>query len=326
MTPALMVAALLASPLRASEFLEDLHRAESREARDPERVEFATRAIHAWKPADGSQLLADAYYRRGEGEYQGWDDLRVADDMTKALGLDPRNDRALLLRARARLRGGDAPASEKDFGDFTRERPDDGEGWLGLAEARVARGLPRADRPALEASTKAARLLDAGDPRPAIAAGRAHLAAGRPMKALNSFETAAASPGELLAESLSWRARAKASLGDPRGARDDEGKAAEEFEKRIEGLDRANAPRPAVASARSWTADARFRRGLSEEKLDLPSEALEDYRLACALGHAAACARVQALTPAAVAPAPKPKKLRRVPNPSDDSGTRIYAN
>ena len=326
MTALLTVAALLASPLRASEFIEALHRAEARDAKDPERVEFATRAIRAWKTTDGPQLLADAYYRRAEGEAMGWDDAAAAADMTKSLELDPRNDRALLLRGRARLRGGDAAGAEKDFAEASRNSPDNGEGWLGLAEARVTLGLPRADRPALEAAAKASKLLEEGDPRPRIAEGRAHLAAGRPLKALNAFETAAASAGDLLPEALAWRARAKAAAGDPRGARDDAGRAAEAFERRLDGLNRANAPRPAVSSARRWAADARFRRGRVEETLELPADAVDDYRAACDLGHAAACARAEALTPKTAAPASKPPKRRRVKNPGSDPGVRIYAN
>jgi hypothetical protein len=326
MTPALSLALLLPVAASASDFLEDLHRAAARDPKDSERIEFATRAVREWKPADGAELLAEAHLRRAEGESAAYDDAAAEEDLTKALESDPRNDRLLFLRGRARLRAGDAAAAEKDFTDFTGGRPDDGEGWLGLAEARVARGLPRADKPALDAAAKAAKWLEENDPRPRLAEGRAHLAAGRALKALNSFELAAAAGGESLTDALAWRARAKAALGDPRGARADGGRAADGLERRLEDRRRARAPEAAVAAIRADLAGVRFRRGAAEETLSLPDEALDDYRLACDLGSAPACARVDALTPKTAAPAPKPPKRRRVANPSDDSGQRIYAN
>ncbi len=110
----------------------------------------------------------------------------------------------------------------------------------------MARGLPRADRPALEALAKAARFLDADDPRPKIAEGRAHAAAGRLLQALNALDAAVAVGKDRLPEALAWRARVKADLRDPRGARLDGGRAAEGFESRLDALVRARAPEPAV--------------------------------------------------------------------------------
>jgi len=324
--PVLAAVLLLAPPAGASAFLEALHRADARAADDPERVEFATRAIRAWKPSDGDELLADAYFRRGEGEWAAWDDAGAIADLTKALARDARNGPALLLRGRARLRAGRAADAERDFLDYASARADDGEGWLGLAEARVARGLPRADKPALAALVAAKRLLDADDPRPKIAEGRAHAAAGRPLEALNSLDAAVACGKDRLAEALAWRARVKADLRDPRGARDDGGRAAEAFEARLDELDRLRAPAPALAAARADAADARFRRGAVEETLSLPADALADYEDACDLGRADACARAAALKPKAAAPAPRPKKRRWKSNPSGEAGTRIYAN
>jgi hypothetical protein len=322
----LAFALLLAAPARASEFLEALHRADARGAQDPERVEFASRAIRAWRPSDGNELLADAYFRRGEGEREAYDDAAADADFTKALELDDRNGAALLLRGRGRLRAGRPADAEKDFSDDVRDRSDDGEGWLGLAEARVARGLPRADRPALQAAAKAAALLDADDPRPKIAEGRAHYAAGRLLPALNALDAAVPLAKGLLPEALAWRARVKADLRDPRGARTDGGLAAEGFESRLDERLRARAPEPAVAAARADAADARFRRAQAEETLALPADALEDYQTACDLGRADACARAAALTPKNAPPTAKPKKRKYKPNPSDDSGGRIYAN
>jgi hypothetical protein len=320
----LMIA--LACPARASEFLEALHRADSRGAQDPERVEFAARAIRAWRPSDGDELLAEAYFRRGEGEYASFDDAAAETDFTKALARDARNSAALLLRARARLRAGRAADAENDFLDYTAARAEDGEGWLGLAEARIARGLPRADRPALAALAKAARLLDDEDPRPKIAEGRAHAAAGRTLQALNALDAAVDIGKEWLPEALAWRARVKADLRDARGARTDGGRAAEGFESRLDGRIRARAPEEAQAAARSDAADARFRRARAEETLSLAADALEDYLTACDLGRADACARAAALTPKSSPAAPRPKRRRFQANPSDDAGTRIYAN
>jgi hypothetical protein len=327
MTSLALIATLaLARPARASEFLEALHRADARDAADPERVEFAARAIQAWRPSDGDELLADAYFRRGEGEFAAFNDAAADADLTKALSHDERNAAALLLRARARLRAGRLAEAEQDFSNETASRRDDGEGWLGLAETRVARGLPRADRPALEALAKAARLLDADDPRPKIAEGRAHAAAGRPLQALNALDAAVAIGKDRLPEALAWRARVKADLRDPRGARLDGGRAAEGFEDRLDSLARASAPKAALAAARADAADARLRRGRVEETLSLPADALEDYRTACDLGRADACDLAAALTPKDAPSAPRPKKRRYHSNPADDTGTRIYAN
>lgn len=323
---ALAAVLLLARAAGASEFLEALRRADARAAKDPERVEFATRAIRAWRPADGDELLADAYFRRAEGEFEAYGDAGANEDLTKALARDARNAAALLLRARARLRAGRTADAERDFLDYASAHRDDGEGWLGLAEARIASGLPRADRPALEALLKASRLLDADDPRPKIAEGRAHAAAGRPLQALNSLDAAVADGKGRLPEALAWRARVKADLRDPRGARADGGRAAEGFEGRLASLLRERAPAAALTAARADAADARFRRAQAEEALALPADALEDYETACGLGRADACDRAAALTPKTAPPAPRPKKRRYKSNPSDDSGTRIYAN
>jgi len=324
--PFLAAILLLAPPAGASDFLEALHRADARAADDPERVEFATRAIRAWKPSDGDELLGDAYFRRAEGEFSAYEDAAASSDLGLALTHDARNLAALLLRGRSRLRAGKAAAAEKDFLDYTSARADDGEGWLGLAEARVARGLPRADKPALVALVAATRLLDADDPRPKILEGRAHAAAGRPLQALNSLDAAVACGKEHLGEALAWRARVKADLRDPRGARADGGRAAEAFEAKLGDLQRLRSPEKALTAARADAADARFRRGAVEETLSLPADALEDYEDACDLGRADACARADALRPKDAAPAARPKKRRWKANPSGDSGTRIYAN
>lgn len=308
---------------RGSEFLDDLRRAEARAETDPERVEFASRAIRAWTPPDGGELLAEAHFRRAEGELAALDEAAAEEDLAKAVSFDARNAKARLLLARARLRLGRAVEAERAFLECARNRPEDGEAWLGLAEARLARGLPYADKPALTAAAKARALLE-DDARSLIAVGRAHLAGGRAKDALESLESAAAQAGDLLPEALAWRAQAKSTLGDPRGARADLGKAAESFEARLAERRRSNAPERAVAAARADAADARFRRAGIEETLGLIDEAREDHRLACDEGLAAACARARALAPQAPAPTPKPRPFK--PNPKSGPGSRIYAS
>jgi len=116
MTRGLALALLLPAAASASTFVEDLRRAAARGARDPERVEYATRAIREWRPTDGAELLAEAHLRRAEGESAAWDDAAAEADLTKALELDPRDEALLLLRGRARLRAGRAADAEKEIG------------------------------------------------------------------------------------------------------------------------------------------------------------------------------------------------------------------
>ncbi|UPT72650.1 MAG: hypothetical protein M0D55_11890 [Elusimicrobiota bacterium] len=67
MTGALLAVALAAPARAASPFVEQLRKAESRDERDQERIEFATRALRAWVPADGRPLLAHAHFARAVG-------------------------------------------------------------------------------------------------------------------------------------------------------------------------------------------------------------------------------------------------------------------
>ena len=98
-----VVLLLITAPARAlTPFVEQLRKAESRDASDPERVEFATRALRAWMPSDGRPLLAHAHFARAEGEAALFDDAAAEEDLTKALEIDERNDRARLMRSRAR--------------------------------------------------------------------------------------------------------------------------------------------------------------------------------------------------------------------------------
>jgi hypothetical protein len=103
----LVLAALLAAPASAaSPFREALRRAEARASSDPERVEFATRAIRAWLPNDGRLMLSHAYLRRAEALLLSRDDAAAAEDLTQVMANDPGNRRAQLLRGQARLAAG----------------------------------------------------------------------------------------------------------------------------------------------------------------------------------------------------------------------------
>jgi len=324
MTAGMALILLLSPIVIASDFIEALRRCRAREDRDPERIEFASRAIHSWTPSDGSALLADAYFQRAKGELAAENGARAENDAAKTLELDPRNDSALFLRGRARLMQNKAAPAEHDFSEYASGHPDDGEGWLGLAESRLALGLPRADKPAFSAAQKAAMRLNRSDPRPLIAEGRARLASSRPLESLSFFNAAVSRGGEYSAESFAWRAQAHAALGNAEAARDDGAKAAENYERRLTDRLRTSATETSVAVVRAQLADVRFRRGQSEEILRLKSEAVEDYRLSCDLGRADACARAKELSGSAE-PVSQPKRPRKS-NPTPDSGTRIYAS
>ncbi|MDO8756689.1 MAG: hypothetical protein Q7J64_01645, partial [Elusimicrobiota bacterium] len=174
-----LLAVLLAAPARAlSPFVEQLKKAEARSASDPERVEYATRALRAWVPADGRPLLAHAHFTRAEGELALFDDLAAEEDLTKALELDERNDRARLMRSRARAALSRGAGAERDALDYLEDRADDPEAWLAVGDARLAQG-PAKESAAREAYAKAAALLGRDDPRAALGEGRAHLSARR---------------------------------------------------------------------------------------------------------------------------------------------------
>ncbi len=329
MTTGLFLVMLLAASAHAlTPFVEQLRKAESREAGDPERIEFATRALRAWLPADGRPLLAHAHFARAEGEIALFDDVAAEEDLTKALEIDERNDRARLMRSRSRAALGRGAEAERDAVEYLEARPDDAEGWLALGEARLASGATKADRPARGAFAKAASLLGASDPRPSLGEGRAHLAARRHPEALAALSAAAERPQKRRAEILTWRSRAYSALGDWEAARGDLSRAIPDLERVLDERRSAGAVKRGLDAARKTLADAYFRRGLACEALKARDEALADHRQACGLGLPPACARVAALEKPEpkIAPAPKPKKAPRRKNPKGGSGDRIYAN
>lgn len=319
------LALLLSAPARASEFVEALRRADARAAEDPERVEYAARAIRAWTREHGGRMLAHAHLRRGEGELARHDDEAAERDFTRALELDPGASGARSLRARARMALGLWKGAESDYRERAESAPEDGEAWLGLGEARARRGPPHSDRPALEALREARARLP-GDPRPLAAEGLAQLASGRPLKALESLDAAVEAGGGSLNEALALRARVKLALRDPKGSRADATRALPSFERRLEERRRTKAPPRAEAAARAALAELLFRRALASEMLGESAGALEDHRRGCELDYPPCCAKAETLAPKPAAPAPKPARKRRRPSPKSDPGERIYAN
>lgn len=329
MIHASFLAALLAVPAHAlTPFVEQLHRAQARDARDPERVEFATRALRAWMPADGRPLLAHAHFARAEGEIALFNDAAAEEDLTKSLEIDDRNERARLMRARARAALGRGAQAERDAVEYLAGRPDDAEGWLALGEARLIQGAPKADREARAAFAKAAALLGEEDPRPSLGNGRSQLTLRRPREALAALSAAAEHPQKRRAEILTWRSRAYSALGDWSAARSDLSKALPGLERVLDERRRVGAVKRGLDAARKTLADAYFRRGLANEALKEKKPALADHHQACDLGLLPACARVGALErpEPKIAPVPKPKRAPRRKNPKGSAGDRIYAN
>ncbi len=325
-----VLAVMLAAPARATTpFVEQLRRAQARSASDPERVEFATRALREWLPADGRTLLAAAHFARAEGEIALFDDAAAEEDLTKTLEMDPRNLRAKLLRARSRAELGRGAEAEHDALEYLEESADDADGWLALGAARLAMGLPKADRGARAAFAKAAARLDPEDPRPSLGEGRAFLAARRYQESLAALSAAAERPQQRRAEILTWRSRAYSALGDWGASKTDLNRAIPDMERSLEERNRAGVAKRGLDVARGTLADAFFRRGLANEALKERDAALADHRQACNLGLPPACARVDALEkpePKAPPAPPKPPKAKRKKNPKGDSGERIYAN
>lgn len=324
----LLAALALAGPAAAvSSFVEQLRKAQTRDAGDPERVEYASRAIRAWAPADGPRMLAHAHFARAEGELEALDDEAAEVDLSRVIELDSMNHRARFLRARTRTALGRGTEAELDAAEYTSLYPDDGEGWLALGEARLARGRPKADGPAREAFSRAAARLGPDDPRPSLGEGRSRLAGRRPREALAAFAAAAERPKGKEGEIRVWLARAQAELGDWKSAADNLGRALPALERRLEQRRRSIAPARATDAARGELADAYFRRGVAHEALSRREEAILDHRQACAHGHAPACARAESLSkdeppPRSVRPAKPPRR----PKPRSEPGERVYVN
>lgn len=337
---AALLAALAAPACAASEFVEALRRAETRAAADPERVEYAGRAIRAWSPGDGRLLLAAAHLRRAEGLLLRRELPEAVEDLTKAVENDPANRLALRLRGQARLELNKPLDAENDFNECARLEPGDADCWVGLARARLPeRGSARA-ADARKAAARARR-VDPEDWRPDWLDGRSYLRERRPDEALASLDKSVAlAKGR--PEPYAERAAARESAGRHAEAAADWSAAIPAYERANEASERARAPERARAVERERLASAFFSRGRLREFLMDDSGALDDYAHACALGRKDACAKRPAGGETAAKTVRRPKaapteldppeparpraKKRRVRSPKSDSGVRIYAN
>lgn len=339
---ALLLAALLSAPARAaSPFLENLRRAETRDAKDPERVEYATRALRAWREGDGRLMLAAAHLRRAEGLLAVREEARAVEDLTKALENDPANHAALRLRAQARLALGKALDAENDYAAYSVAQPEDAEGWVGLARAR----LPDSGAPRPEQARKAAaraRRRDAEDWRPDWLEGRSYRLERRPEAALAPLGRAVALAKGAAPEPFAERAAAAEALGRLEDAAADWGRVIPAYARRHEDARRTGAPPKTALEARSALADAHWSRGRLREFLLQAEGARADYEESCGLGRADACAKLKAAPALKTAKVRRPKEPappkdppeRKRPRPArrrakpvpDEAGERIYAH
>ena len=318
-----------------TEFLKNMHKAEGR--REPEeRIEYYSRALRAWEPSDGSELLANCHFRRGEARFERYEFDEAEPDLSKSIELDPGNARAYLLRGRVHLRRGRAAEAARDFSAYTAFSPQDIEGFLALGEARQKNGQFNA---ALRAYDRGAA-LDPSDWRPAFGVGRAWMARKRWEQALEQLDKADEAARHSSPEVLSERAVCRVALGQHQKASYDYNDAIAVHDRKLQDMARARAMDAAVVEYQIQVARAYFGRGRLNEFLVRPREAIADYVEACRLGHKEACGRAEALAgraevkPKAAAPKEKgpetPKKVekrrKRLPKPGSESGERIYAN
>jgi tetratricopeptide (TPR) repeat protein len=339
-SPLVLLALLGAPALAASEFVQALRRAESRAASDPERVEYATRAIRAWSSGDGRLMLAAAHLRRAEGLLLRRELPEAVEDLTKTVENDPANRLALRLRGEARLELGKPFDAENDFNECVRLEPGDADCWVGLGRARLPERGSARPADARKAAARARRLAPE-DWRPDWVDGRAYLRERRPDDALASLaRSVALAKGR--PEPHAERAAAHESVGRHAEAAADWSEAIPAYERAKEAGERARAPERARALERERLAAAFYSRGRLREFLMENEGALDDYAQACALGHKDACAKRPAGGEAAAKRARRPKaapaeldppepvrpkaKKRRVKTPKSDPGERVYAN
>lgn len=335
----LLLAAVLASPApAASPFLESLRRAESRAASDPERVEFATRAIRAWLPQDGRLMLSHAYLRRAEALLLVGENGAAAEDLTQVMANDPGNRRAQLLRGQARLAAGKSLEAESDFAGYCAVEPEDAEGWIGLARARLPE-KGRARPPEARKAVARARRLAPEDWRPDWLDGRSWSLEGRPQAALAPLERALALSKSARPEPLAERAAVLASLARHAEAVSDWSKALPLYERALAEGDRTQAAPKLRDAARALLAGAYLSRGRLREFLRERDAARRDFAEACDLGLKDACGRLKTdAVPGAVkrrrvpeaapqpAEPPRPKPKRRRAPAKSEPGERVYGS
>ena len=321
----------------ASKFVQNLHKAESRKEPN-ERVEYYTRAIDAWEPAEGNSLMGACRFGRGEALVELWKFAEAEPDVALT-GPISRGDVGTVARHLAALAGtpelGRNNEAALDLLEFAGRNPADVDGLVTLADAQLKAG--RGD-----AAMKACKLAEQAEPsdfRGWLCEGRA-LAARRDWPgAERAFAAADDRAEHRAAAPLLERAVTLVAQGRHELALTDYSAAIPLLDALLETLPHDRAPAPAVAEHRQNTARAYYSRGRVREFLVQPELALADFETACRLGHDQACERADALAPQAehkpkraapsAAPEPVPEKSKRekrrkVNNPDSDPGERIY--
>ncbi len=98
----------------ADDFLKNMRKAQSvRE--DPYKLEYYSRAIRAWGPADGYGLLAECHFRRGQAHSRRNESEAALADISKTIALDARNGQALLLRGQLLIKTGRRKDALRDY-------------------------------------------------------------------------------------------------------------------------------------------------------------------------------------------------------------------
>lgn len=329
-----LLAVCLAGPSWASsKFVQNLHKAQSR--KEPaERLEYYTRAIDSWEEAEGRSLLAQVHYGRGVALVDLWRFSEADPDLTKAIDLDPINNKAWLLRGKARLQEGRVNDAVADLVEYAGRSPSDIEGLFLLGEAQLKAG--RGD-----AALKACKLAEQQDPsdlRGWLCEGRALMSRKDWPGAERALDAADDRAAHVSTETLLDRAVCRVAQGRHELALKDYSLAVPLMEKKLLSMPHDSAPPPAVARQRQDTSRAFYGRGRVEEFLVQNEAALADYTSACELGHDAACERAAAMAPQAETRAkkprpalvdpqpekPKPSKRPKIKNPEGDPGERIY--
>ncbi|MBI5883836.1 MAG: tetratricopeptide repeat protein [Elusimicrobia bacterium] len=338
---AIALALLIAGPARcraADEFLTNLHKADLRVEPD-ERVEYYSRAIRAWRTVHGAGLLAHCHFNRGETHLlEARLDL-AAQDLAKAVSLDPNNSRAYLLRGRLLLATGKPGQAEKDLREYASMKPEDPEGRILLGESRERGGRTEE---ALKDFRRAAR-IDAWSWRALLAQARVLTTQRKFGPASGALDKAESLAGKREPDIAAQRGTLLAETLKLEGSLSEFGTAIDLYEENETRLQRSVGKGLELLQCREALALAYHRRGAVREKLFDGGGALSDYREACRLGHAASCVLAERLAkkpppeaapeppkpvPAVkpAAPAPKPARKKRSPKPKSDPGERFYGS
>lgn len=314
-----LLLAALAPAARASDaFLRAVDKAESR--KDPtERVEYFNRAIEAWQPDDGQELLAHCHLRRGQARFELYQFKEARPDLDKAIELDPGSALAFYLRGRIRARAGRLKEAVVDLAEYTALDDQKVDGWLALGEAQAKLG--RGDD-ALR-SFKRAEDLDPSAYRAPLGEARVWMARKQWSRAQERLDAADEAAKHRAPDVFLERAVCAVAAGRYDEALSDYGKALPLFDRRLDDLRRSKAPPAASDELKQEAAHAYFGRGRLNEFLARVEAAAQDYGQACALGHQEACRRLARLRPAQ---ARRPAARTRSRRAKSDPGDRIYAD